>query len=76
MPGHFYIGFIDFCWKVNFARVYQFIFSKKIWKKWQNNTKIFSLDSQKVKVKKIYCIVFGKHKRFKNLKNHTFLKKR
>ena len=74
MSGYFYIGFIDFMLKGKFCRNIPIYFLQENMKeKWQSNTKIFSLDSQKVKVKKIYCIVFGKHKKFKNpKKSHIF----
>ena len=36
-------------------------------KKWKNNTKIFSI-TKKVKMKKIYCIICGKYKKFLNPK--------
>ena len=36
--------------------------------KWQNNIKIFSIDSKKVKMIKICCIVCDKCRKFKNPK--------
>ena len=42
-------------------------------KKWQNNIKTLSIDSKKVTVIKICCIVCGKYRNFKNLK-YVFLK--
>ena len=59
--------------KGKFVRLYQFIFSYQIWKEWQNNIKIFSTDSKKVKIKKIYFIICLKYKKFKNCKrSHIF----
>ena len=33
---------------------------------YQNNIKIFSIDSKQVKMIKIYCIICGKYRKFKN----------
>ena len=47
-----------------------------MWKEWWNNTEIFSIDSQTVKMKKICCVVCGKYKKFKSPKlSHVFGKK-
>ena len=65
MCGYFFIGFIEFMLKVN---IYQFIFSKRICNKWQNNFNIFSISSEKAKIKRICCVACCKHKKFKNPK--------
>ena len=45
-------------------------------KKWQNKTKIFSIYHKNAKTKKIYCVVCGKYKGFKNLKIWYLLEKK
>ena len=45
-------------------------------KKWQNKTKIFSIYHKNAKTKKIYCVVCGKYKGFKNLKISYRLEKK
>ena len=52
MCGHFCIGFIDFILKGKSLLEYTNLFYFKfyfIWKEWQNNIKIFSIKSNKVK---------------------------
>ena len=66
--GYFYIGFFDFMLKSN-------LFSPSEYKKRQNNTKIFSISSKKVKMKKIYCIVCSIYRNFKKPKiTYIFVK--
>ena len=41
----------------------------------KDNTKIFSIDSKKVKMKKVYCVKCNKYRKFKNPKIwYTFCK--
>ena len=65
MCGHFCIGFIDFMLKGKSLLNYTNLFSPNKWKEWENNVKIFSVDSKKVKIIKIYCIVCNKYRKFK-----------
>ena len=62
------------CWiywfyakRQKFVRLYKFIFSKRIQKEWENNTKIFSI-TKKVKMKVFYCVICGKYRKLKHLK--------
>ena len=45
-------------------------------KRWQNKTKIFSIYHKNAKTKKIYCVVCGKYKGFKNLQISYHLEKK
>ena len=39
-----------------------------MWREWQNNTKILSIGSEKMKTKNIYCSVCSKYRKFKKPK--------
>ena len=69
MCVYFCIGFIHFMLR-GFVRMYQFIFSCRIWNKWQNDSKEFLINAEKDKEKKIYYIVCvcGKYEKFRNSK--------
>ena len=53
---------------------YTNLFSPNEFEKNKNNTKIFSI-TKKIKMKKIYCVICGKYRKFENLKCHAFSKK-
>ena len=72
MCGHFCIGFTDFTLKGKSLLVYTNSFSPN---EYENNDKLiikyFQMkmkDEKKIKMKKIYCITFGKNRKFKNPK--------
>ena len=65
MWGYFYIEFIDFMLKSKSLLDYTNLFSPI--KRIINNTKIFSI-TQKAKMEKLYCIISGKYRKFKNPK--------
>ena len=72
MCEHFCIGFIDFIKVCSTILIY---FPLTNMKKRQNKTKIFLIDSRKIKIKNVYCEIFGKYKKLKNPKISYILKK-
>ena len=64
------------CWfyvkKKKFIRVYKFIFSKWLWKEWQNNIKIFSIIKKWQKLPSVICV---KNWKFEEPKISYFLEK-
>ena len=61
MCGYFCIGFTNFMLKVKSLLDYINLFS---FNEYEKNDKIFST-TKKIKMKKIYCVIFGKYRKFK-----------
>ena len=70
MCWYFCIGFIDFMLRDKSLLDYNNRFSSSEYEK--NDTKVFSITK---KMKKLYCVVCDKYRKFKNHKYHTFSKK-
>ena len=65
--GYFCMGIFDFMLKSKIVKLCNFILSYRMWKKWFINTKIFSI-TKKINMKKVYCAICGKYRKFKNIK--------
>ena len=65
MCGYFCIGFIDFMLKGKSLFDYRNVFLLWLWKEWQIMTKIFSITQ---KMKKSYCVIWGKYRNFEKPK--------
>ena len=65
MCGYFYIAFFDFMLKGKFLLYYTNLFGHNECEEWYNNTKLFSLNKY---LKKLYCVIWGKHRRFEKPK--------
>ena len=64
MCGYFCIGFIDFMLKGKSLLNYTNLFSPSDYEKNYKNAKIFWITK---KMKKLYCIIFGKYRKFEKL---------
>ena len=70
----FVLDLFILCLKV---KVYQFILSRRTGNEWKNNTKVFSIDSKKVTMKKRSIALFVVNtKNLKTLKYYKFLKRK
>ena len=52
--------------------MYKFIFSSWLWEEWWNNVKIFSIA---IKIKRLYCVICGKYRKFEKAKISYILEK-
>ena len=68
MCGYFCNGFLNFMLKGESLLEFIITFSLRIWKEWQNNIKIFSIESRYVKIMKIYFYVCNKYRKSKKTK--------